>query len=124
MFVALPFSALLTCALDVCYDHVPFTGYHTGYHDTEAKIDLNTYRQIPWEQNVPFFLADFSASSGAPAPCPRTVLRNVVKKAQGMGYEPLIGVEFEWFNYKETSQSIADKKFVDPTPLTPGIVYL
>src|SRR5690242_11355828 len=44
---------------DVCYDNASYTGWHTGYPDALARIDLATYRQIPWENNLPFFLADF-----------------------------------------------------------------
>src|SRR5271155_4826124 len=27
-----------------------------GYRDMVAKIDLSSYRRIPWEHNIPFFL--------------------------------------------------------------------
>ena len=27
-----------------------------GYTDIEANIDLSTFRRIPWEDNIPFFL--------------------------------------------------------------------
>jgi glutamine synthetase len=30
-------------------------------------------------------------------------------------------MEFEWFNFKETPQSLAEKKHVSPEPLTPGM---
>lgn len=30
-----------------------------GYRDLLAVIDLTTYRRIPWENNVPFFLVSF-----------------------------------------------------------------
>ena len=44
---------------DVCYDNVKYTGWHTGYPDALARIDLNTFRKVPWDNQVPFFLADF-----------------------------------------------------------------
>ncbi|HRX12548.1 MAG TPA: hypothetical protein P5210_12900, partial [Draconibacterium sp.] len=34
---------------DVCYDNVAVTGWHTGYPDARAKIDISTFREIPWE---------------------------------------------------------------------------
>jgi glutamine synthetase len=43
---------------DVAYDNVKFTGWHTGYPDTPAKLDLQTFRKIPWENDVPFFLCE------------------------------------------------------------------
>ena len=46
------------CA-DVCYDNVDYTGWHSGYPDAQARIDLGTYRKVPWDDGVPFFLGDF-----------------------------------------------------------------
>jgi glutamine synthetase len=40
---------------DVAYDNVSYTGWHTGYPDAAARIDLSTFRVIPWENDVPFF---------------------------------------------------------------------
>ena len=45
---------------------VKYTGWHTGYPDTEAQLDLTTYRKIPWEDDLPFFLGDFAKPSGWP----------------------------------------------------------
>ena len=44
---------------DACYDNVKVTGWHTGYGDMEAIIDPSTFRTIPWEDDIPFFIADF-----------------------------------------------------------------
>ena len=44
---------------DVAYDNATYTGWHTGYPDAQARIDLSTFRLVPWEDDVPFFLADF-----------------------------------------------------------------
>src|SRR5688572_28794976 len=46
-------------ANDAAYDNAAVTGWHTGYPDAQARIDLSTFRSIPWENNIPFFLADF-----------------------------------------------------------------
>ena len=42
---------------DVAYDNASITGWHSGYPDTTATIDMQTFRQIPWENGLPFFLA-------------------------------------------------------------------
>ena len=34
-------------AADVTYDNVSFTGWHSGYPDCPATIDLSTFRKIP-----------------------------------------------------------------------------
>ena len=53
--------------------------------------------------------------------CPRQVLKRVLKRAEKLGFTPMCGMEFEWFNFAETPQSWADKKGVGPTPITPGM---
>lgn len=109
------------CA-DACYDNTRYTGWHTGYPDAQACIDLTTYRRIPWEGGVPFFLADFVDADGAGlGVCPRRVLRRVLARAAQMGYEPIVGVEYEWFNFSETPKTLRDKGYARPDPLTPAM---
>src|SRR5436189_5361304 len=45
-------------ANDAAYDNASYTGWHTGYPDATALVDLQTFREIPWENDLPFFLAD------------------------------------------------------------------
>ncbi|HET8645284.1 MAG TPA: glutamine synthetase family protein [Vicinamibacteria bacterium] len=107
---------------DVCYDNASYTGWHTGYPDALARIDLSTFRRVPWEDGVPFFLADFEDGQGQPlAVCPRSLLKRVLARATQRGLVPRSGVEYEWFNFKETPQSLAEKRHVSPQPLTPGM---
>ena len=71
---------------------------------------------------VPFFLADFVDDQGEGlAICPRRLLRRVVERAESMGFAPKFGLEFEWFNFDETPQSLGEKKYRDPKPITPGM---
>ena len=110
---------------DVCYDNTTITGWHRGFPDALARIDLGTYRTVPWDDNVPFFLGEFvwqKDGKEVPFPlCPRQVLKRVLDRAQKSGLMPMCGMEFEWFNFAETPQSWADKKGVDPEPITPGM---
>lgn len=109
------------CA-DVCYDNVDYTGWHSGYPDAEARIDLTTFRKVPWDDDVPFFLADFHDGKGnALEVCPRQLLKSVVDKAHGAGYSPSMGFEFEFFNFRETPQSLHEKGFQNLNPITPGM---
>lgn len=109
-------------AADASYANSRYTGWHTGYPDAHARIDPGTYRRIPWDKQIPFFLADFVDATGSPlAVCPRQALKRVIKKASDMGYEAKFGLEFEWFNFQETPQSIAAKHYTDPSPITPGM---
>lgn len=102
---------------DVAYDDALLTGWHTGFPDRPCHIDLATQRQIPWQENVLFFLADFNDSSF----CPRSLLKGIVSQAAAMGFHAEFAQEFEWFNFKETPSSLAEKEFTKLQPLTPGM---
>ncbi|MEQ9367216.1 MAG: glutamine synthetase family protein [Leptospirales bacterium] len=107
---------------DVCYDHVKFTGWHTGYPDAEARLDEGTYRTIPWDDYTPLFLGDFGDATGnGLAVCPRQLLKRVIKKAQDMGFKAMCGIELEFFNFEETPQSLNEKGFRDLQSITPGM---
>ena len=107
---------------DHTYDNTSLTGWQHGYPDALARVDLATARRVPWDGNVPFFLGDFVNADGTPfAACPRQVLKRVLARAAKLGFEPLCGVEFEWFNFRETPQSWAAKAGSPPQPITPGM---
>jgi glutamine synthetase len=74
---------------DVLYDNVRLAGWHTGYPDLQGRINLRTFRVIPWEANTAFFLADFYLPGGRPFPAsPRYVLRRVTERAEKMVTRP------------------------------------
>ena len=107
---------------DACYDNTKLTGWQHGFPDALARLDLSTMRNVPWDGGIPFFLGEFVTADDSPyALCPRQVLRRVLKRAAKLGVQPMCGLEFEWFNFRETPQSWAEKKGVNPTPLTPGM---
>src|SRR4051812_14583163 len=109
-------------ANDLAYDNANFTGWHTGYPDCSAQIDLNTFRKIPWENELPFFLGDFVDQTGnASKVCPRQLLKKMLADAKDQGYTPTFSQEFEWYNFDETPQSIQEKQFRNLSPLTPGM---
>ena len=107
---------------DQCYDNTQVTGWQHGFPDALARIDLDTARHVPWDGGVPFFLGEFVNADGTPYPvCPRQTLKRVLRRAEKLGFMPMTGMEFEWFNFLETPQSWADKRGVGPTNLTPGM---
>jgi glutamine synthetase len=107
---------------DVAYDNSSYTGWHSGYPDAKAKLDLGTFRKIPWENDLPFFLGEFINEADKPLEiCPRQLLKKVIAEADKEGYTPYFSQEFEWFNFAETPQSLADKNYTKLTPLTPGM---
>ena len=106
---------------DACYDNTEVSGWHTGYPDSFATIDPATYRKIPWEDNKPFFLADFSESRDMKEVCPRSLLKKIRDEATELGFTPKFSAEYEWFNFEETPQTLQEKDYTNPTPLTPGM---
>ena len=107
---------------DVVYDNVQFTGWHTGYPDAPAIVDINTFRKIPWENDVPFFLGELTDAKGNPsAICPRQLLKKIMNEAGKQGFSPIFSQEFEWYNFAETPQTVNNKQFKNLTPLTPGM---
>ncbi|MBB6458959.1 glutamine synthetase family protein [Flammeovirga kamogawensis] len=107
---------------DESYDNVKVTGWHTGYPDAPARIDVNTFRQVPWEDDVPFFLADFSRENKDEETVgPRALLKRINTKANDLGFAPLFSQEFEWFNFKQTTTELHEKDFNNIKPLTEGM---
>lgn len=108
--------------VDQAYDNGSFTGWHTGYPDAKVVIRLETYRTIPWENNLPFFLGQFVKPTGKPLEiCPAQLLQSVIARAKKAGYTALFSQEFEWFNFSESPETFAQKEGRSLTPLTPGM---
>ncbi len=107
---------------DTTYDNAAVTGWQHGFPDALARLDLDTHRQVPWDGNVDFFLGEFINPDGTPhAVCPRQTLKRVLARAHKLGFQVMTGMEYEWFNFRETPQSWAAKQGVNPENLTPGM---
>jgi glutamine synthetase len=107
---------------DALYDNAEITGWHTGYPDALARIDLATYRNIPWEGGTPAFLLDFFDREGRPlAVSPRQVLQRVLARAAKAGYEPWLAAEYEFFCFKETPETVRAKGYRELVPVSPGM---
>lgn len=67
-----------------------------GYHDIIAVPDLSSFRRIPWEDDVPFFLVSFfDPDTHKPVSvCPRGILKTTVDKLKVNGYGAMAGGEF------------------------------
>ena len=107
---------------DACYDNTEWTGWHTGFPDQLVRLDPASFRRVPWDDHVPFFLGDFVETDGSPtAVCPRQLFKKVIARADKMGFKVLSSMEYEWFNFRETPQSFAAKGYTRPEPITPGM---
>jgi glutamine synthetase len=100
---------------DVLYDNAKVTGWHTGFPDATGRIDLTTFRTIPWEPGTAFFLLDFV---NVAAVAPRQVLQRVIEKAAD--YEAYFSAEYEFFIFRETPPSLRAKNYRNLTTLSPG----
>lgn len=40
---------------DAAYDNGSYTGWHTGYPDAPSRLDLSSFRKIPWKMICHFF---------------------------------------------------------------------
>lgn len=101
---------------DVAYEECSFTGWNTGYPDAVANLDLTTFRKVPWDNDVCFFLGDFNSDI-----CPRTLLRRIKSQAMSLGLTASFGQEFEWFNFRENSEDLNLRGFSKPRPITHGM---
>lgn len=64
-----------------------------GYRDIVAKIDLSSFRRIPWEDNVPFFLVSFydPDTDDRLSACSRGLLARMMEKVEKQGYGAMAG---------------------------------
>ena len=64
-----------------------------GYRDLIAVPDLKSFRRIPWENHVPFFLVSFlDPDTMEPiSACPRGLLRRQLAKLETRGYGAMAG---------------------------------
>ncbi|MCW8410282.1 glutamine synthetase [Legionella sp. PATHC035] len=102
---------------DKLYDNGKYTGWHTGYPDTSVRIVPETCRDLVFEENQLLFMAEFSGE--AENLCPRALLRRIINKADSMGFDAYAALEYEFFMFDETPDSIRSKGFRDLKPMTP-----
>lgn len=75
------------------FKELKISNAENGYHDIIAIPDLSSFRRIPWEDNVPFFLISFyDPDTVAPiSACPRGLLKTAVEKLQANGLGAMAG---------------------------------
>ena len=102
---------------DQLYDNGKMTGWDTGYPDAPVRILPHTCRDIYDEPGQLIFIAEFTGT--AAAACPRGMLRKVIEKGQAMGFEAFAALEYEFFMFDETPESIREKGFRNLKPISP-----
>lgn len=75
------------------FKELKISNKENGYHDVIAIPDLSTFRRIPWEDNVPFFLVSFfDPDTREPlSACPRGILKTQLQKLEDEGVGAMAG---------------------------------
>jgi glutamine synthetase len=75
------------------FKELAISNKENGYRDLIAIPDLSSYRRIPWEDNVPFFLISFydPDTKETLSACPRSLLKRAVDKLKANGYGAMAG---------------------------------
>lgn len=104
---------------DVLLDNLQVSGWHTGYRDAPVELDLSTLRRLVIEDDTVLAFGDFTGDYAAV--CPRTLLKRQIQRANALGFVPKAALEYEFFLFDETPQSIRDKGYRNLQPFTPGM---
>lgn len=75
------------------FKELKISNKENGYHDVIAIPDLTTFRRIPWEDDVPFFLVSFyDPDTREPlSACPRGILKLQLQKLEDEGFGAMAG---------------------------------
>jgi glutamine synthetase len=65
--------------------------------DIAAIPDLDSFTPVPWQPNLARFACDVTVEGQEWPYCPRTILRQVLGRAAGLGFEFKLGLELEYF---------------------------
>ncbi len=78
------------------FKELKISNKENGYRDIIAVPDLSSFRRIPWEDNVPFFLVSFldPETKDPVSACPRGLLKTAVEKLKKGGLGAMAGGEF------------------------------
>ncbi len=107
---------------DQLYDNASFSSWDKGFPDAPYRLELDTIRGLPYEDNVPFFLAELVPREGERfhGICPRNLLKRVIAAAEARGLRATMAFEYEFFLFDETPHSVREKGFKNLKPFTPG----
>ncbi|KAJ5910776.1 Type-1 glutamine synthetase 2 [Penicillium subrubescens] len=99
------------------YKELSISNKENGYRDLVAVPDLSSFRRIPWENNVPFFLVSFlDPDTREPVcACPRGLLKTVSAKAEAAGYRAMAGAEYEFYQFRAPGDHTSPERAASAT---------
>ena len=89
-----------TIGLDSASNVIGGSGVHeeVNYRDQMLIPDVSTLRPVPWLEDTAKVICDAYWAPGEPVGgTPRTVLASVLKRAEKLGYDVMMGLEFEFY---------------------------
>ncbi|KAI9823427.1 MAG: hypothetical protein M1832_002437 [Thelocarpon impressellum] len=94
------------------YKELKISNAENGYRDVIAVPDLDSFRRIPWEDDVPFFLVSFlEPDTREPVvACPRGLLKKALDKLEAKGIQAMAGAEYEFFQFRVPTPSPASQE--------------
>ncbi len=95
---------------------LPGMGQGPHSHDMLARIDLDSYTPVPWEEGLARFASDLYVDEKPHMYCPRQNLKRVLDQVYEVGYTLYVGVEPEHFlvtRHDDGSISIWDPNDID-----------
>ncbi|MCJ1248201.1 hypothetical protein MMC30_005418 [Trapelia coarctata] len=89
------------------FKELKISNEQNGYRDIIAIPDLSSFRRIPWEDDVPFFLVSFfEPDTKEPVIAdPRGLLKTAVDKLEKSGLSAMAGAEYEFYQFRTPSNS-------------------
>lgn len=102
----------------------PVTGYdfanwERGYGDFHLVPDLNTLRIASWLDKTALVLCDVEdeTTHQLVSITPRTLLKEQIDKAVGLGFEVMAASELEYYVYEDSYKTASEKNYTDLEPL-------
>jgi glutamine synthetase len=97
------------------------TSWAAGYGDYIMKPDLDTLRELPWQEGTAMVTCDLlDHHNHALVPhAPRSVLKQQLERLRSMGLESAVATELEFFVFRESFEELRDKGYRDMTTISP-----
>lgn len=94
---------------DNLYDNVTYTGWHKGYPDSDLRIIPESCRSIPMEGDMLLFNSEFVGEAADVSA--QGMLKKVIQRAEDMGFDVYSAIEYEFFLFDETPESVRQKGY-------------